>query len=154
MAFHRTTGNRKGQAAMIEPEPLNARPPEPEDDDDQLYRLVVEHPETVPGAAELVDEGFVALGRLTGGTWFVEVWPEEHRRALPETRSVLLADNANAKVWFVRSPWPSISPTHVVSLVYASQTRTPGMRLDEARAILQLDEVEAGRQLQARGLLD
>lgn len=139
---------------MIEYEALNAGPPFPEDDeDDQVYALVIEPTETVPGATELLAEGFVPLGSLTGGTWVAEAWPDEHRRVMPETRAALLTDMDDGKVWFVRSPWSGISPANALALVYVSQSRTdPDVWLDEASAILRLDEVTASSRVQELGL--
>lgn len=92
---------------MSDDEPLNGRSPLPEDDD-EVHALVIEPPESVPGAAGLLAEGFVALEGLTGATWVGEAWPEEHRRLLPETRAAWLTDLDDGKLWFVRSPWPTI----------------------------------------------
>src|SRR5437763_1917831 len=94
-------------------EPLDGLSPLPDDDggdSDEAHAVVIEPVETVPGAAGLLAEGFVPLERLTGDTRVVEAWPEEHRRVLPETRPALQTDLDDDEIWFVRSPWPTISP--------------------------------------------
>jgi hypothetical protein len=124
-------------------EPLNEGSPFPDDDgDDDVHALVIEPPETVPGAAELLAEGFVPLEQLTGATSVAEAWPEEHRRVLPETRPAMQTDLDDGRIWFVRSPWPTISPADVLSMVWAGQTRV-GTDAMHGRAIAVLHHAQA-----------
>jgi hypothetical protein len=76
----------------------------------------------LPGALEFVDAGFEPLEELTGVTWIGEHWPAEHRRSLTETRSENLAFDHDV-VWFVRSPWPSLTAAEAISLVWAHLPR-------------------------------
>ncbi|BEP11701.1 hypothetical protein acdb102_00120 [Acidothermaceae bacterium B102] len=142
-----------GDAAMSGNEPLDAGMPFPDDDgDDEVHALARESPRSVPGATELLAEGFVPLEELTGAMWVAEAWPEPHRRVLPETRPAMLTNPDDGRLWFVRSPWPTISPADVLSMVWAGRTRvdssTMKSRIEvlwhaQALAILGLDEATA-----------
>jgi hypothetical protein len=128
-------------------------PPYPDDDADGVRRLVITPAESVRGAAELLAEGFVALEGLTGMRSVVDAWPDLHRRALPETRAASLTDFDDDEIWFVRSPWPSISPADALAMVWAGLARVgtdsmPGdaiavLHHAQAVSILGLDEVTA-----------
>jgi hypothetical protein len=93
-------------------------------------------PVTLEGGIELIQDGFDPIESLTGSDWIATVWPEEHRRSLPETRVELLNPGADEVVWFVRSPWHGISTTDALSLVWANLGRDESMWPAEADAIL------------------
>jgi len=80
-------------------------------------------PIDIPGASAVVDAGFQPLEELTGVTWIVTSWPAHCRRSLPEARADRLAVEQGAPVWFVQSPWPSLSPAQVISLIWANLPR-------------------------------
>jgi hypothetical protein len=81
---------------------------------------ITDGPETVPGAAELIAAGFEPIESLTGAVWVATVWPEEHRRTIPETRPGWLDEHSDGLVWFVRSPWPDIAPSDVLSILWVT----------------------------------
>jgi hypothetical protein len=64
--------------------------------------------EGLPGVTRLQGEGFEPVEKYTGAVWVAGLWPEEHRRSVPETRAWMLEDQSDARVWLVRSPWPAI----------------------------------------------
>jgi len=78
-------------------------------------------PESVPGAAEVIAEGFRPIEQLTGIYWVLSVWPDEHKRALTESR----ADSASEDglLWFIRSPWRGVSPEDALTVVWNNLPR-------------------------------
>lgn len=108
---------------MTEHRPLNATSPPHNDGSHSATsspdsRLVRE----LPGADDLIAAGFEPLEELTGVTWIGAQWPTAHRRALPEVRADYLEAGEDV-VWFVRSPWPSMTVTEVISLVWSQLPR-------------------------------
>ena len=71
-----------------------------------------------PAVTQLRREGFELVERCTGAVWVAELWPEEHRRSVPETRVWALEDQPDARVWLVRSPWPAIDLEAVFALLW------------------------------------
>src|SRR5579885_2684372 len=67
---------------------------------------VMPGPATVPGVAEARAAGFTPIEELTGFAEVALVWPEEHRRAVAETREWWLDEPLEGKLWLVRPPWP------------------------------------------------
>jgi len=80
-------------------------------------------PSSVVGAAELIAAGCEPLEMLTGIVEIVEDWPNEYRRALPETRTDRPPGEENDAVWFIRSPWPSLTPKDALSVLWTSLPR-------------------------------
>jgi hypothetical protein len=74
--------------------------------------------EDLPVVTQLRREGFEPVERYTGAVWVAELWPEEHRRSVPETRAWALEDQPGARVWLVRSPWPAIDLEAVFALLW------------------------------------
>jgi len=72
---------------------------------------------SVVGAAELIAAGFEPLELLTGSTTLAGDWPNQHKRSLSETRPDRLPDDQGELVWFVRSPWPRLTPEQVLDLI-------------------------------------
>lgn len=62
-----------------------------------------------PGVVEAASEGFLPVENLTGADYVVSAWPDEHRRAVLETRSGRRDDTPDGRCWLLRSPWPSIA---------------------------------------------
>lgn len=85
--------------------------------------LISDGPEVVPGALELMRAGFEPLESLTGAAWISQVWPEDHRSKLHETRKARIIDPSDEDVWFIRSPWPGISTEDALSIVWANLPR-------------------------------
>lgn len=71
-----------------------------------------------PGVAELVADGFVPLEDLTGNLEIAAEWPELYRRSVPETRPGWDEVWQDGQCWLVRSPWPSMPVTDVVTLLW------------------------------------
>lgn len=65
-------------------------------------------PGVVPGVAELRQLGFEPVEEYTGVLLVAEMWPDEHRRFVPETRELRLEDEPQlgGRLWLLRSPWP------------------------------------------------
>jgi len=93
-------------------------------------------PEAVPGVTELIDEGFEPIEHLTGAMWVVTVWPEEHRRSVPETRPGHEELQLQGLLWLVRSPWPGLSAADALSVVWANLSHNEAQWAGEARLIL------------------
>lgn len=64
-------------------------------------------PDAVPGVAELRELGFEPVEEYTGALLVAEMWPDEHRRFVPETRDSWLenAPELGGRLWLLRSPW-------------------------------------------------
>lgn len=78
-----------------------------------------------PGVVAAASEGFVPIENLTGLD-AAALWPEEHRRAVPETRPGVSEYTADGMCWLVRSPWPSMSAQDAVRLMWEwMQERRP-----------------------------
>jgi len=88
---------------------------------------------SVVGAAELIAAGFEPLESFTGDIWITDDWPEGHKRSLPESRPDWLPECEGEQVWFVTSPWPSLTPQQVLNLVWAHLTEENEPRWPEVR---------------------
>jgi hypothetical protein len=64
-------------------------------------------PDVVPGVAELRKLGFEPVEEHTGMLLVAEMWPDEHRRFVPETRELWLEEEPQlgGRLWLLRSPW-------------------------------------------------
>src|SRR6478736_5672689 len=64
-------------------------------------------PDVVPGVAALRKLGFEPVEEYTGALLVAEMWPDEHRRFVPETRETWLEDEPElgGRLWLLRSPW-------------------------------------------------
>jgi hypothetical protein len=72
---------------------------------------------------QLRSEGFEPIEELTGEIEFALVWPDAHRRAVPDTRYELedpdfaIPGLTDGTLFVVRSPWSSISNGEAVDLL-------------------------------------
>ena len=66
-------------------------------------------PDVVPGVTELRRLGFEPVEEYTGALWVADVWPDDHRRFVPETREYWLREmpETSGRLWLLRSPWPA-----------------------------------------------
>ena len=64
-------------------------------------------PDVVPGVAELRKLGFEPVEEYTGALLVAEMWPDEHRRFVAETRKLWLEQEPElgGRLWLLRSPW-------------------------------------------------
>ena len=89
-----------------------------------------------PGTTDLAAGGFVPVEFLTGGLDVPAVWPEPHRRSVPETRSDR-SDEGDGLIWLVRSPWPAVPAGEAVALMWdwveQSTTDRPEQEYDAGR---------------------
>ena len=62
----------------------------------------------MPGVSELRALGFQPVEEYTGAHLVAEMWPDEHRRFVPETREFWLEHEPElgGRLWLLRSPWP------------------------------------------------
>jgi hypothetical protein len=75
--------------------------------------------DTVPGVAELRAQGFEPIEAYTGAFWLGQLWPDDHRRSVAETRSFWLDDpQSDGRLWLVRSPWPTLTLEDSLNLVW------------------------------------
>lgn len=75
-------------------------------------------PIEVPGASKLLAAGFEPLELLTGVTSIIDEWPSEYKRGIPETRLDQREGDESERVWFVKSPWPSLTLAQAISMVW------------------------------------
>lgn len=76
-------------------------------------------PDTVAGVPELRKQGFEPLEEHTGAVWVGQLWPEDHRRWVAETRSAWLDDpRGEGRLWLARSPWPSLTLQDSLNVVW------------------------------------
>jgi len=73
-------------------------------------------------------DGFTPIENLTGVFWIAEVWPEEHRRSVPETRTEWAGLQPGERVWFLRSPWAGLSVGEALSVVWTVLRRNTDVR--------------------------
>ena len=109
------------------------------------------------GVGELMAEGFTPIENLTGMLEVAVVWPEEHRRSVPEVRGWLLKDEQlQGRLWAVRTPWPGWTLEDVVVYLWslADQHTDPDSRVRAAADALRWDEPRARRQLELARLKD
>jgi hypothetical protein len=67
-------------------------------------------PDIVPGVTELRAQGFAPVEEYTGAFWVAQIWPDQHRRSVAETRPFWLEDpHSDGRLWLTRSPWPILS---------------------------------------------
>lgn len=108
-----------------------------------------EGPDTVDGVTALREQGFAPIEEYTGATWVGQLWPEDHRRWLPETRSAWLdATNHDGRLWLVRSPWPSLSLQDTLNVLWSWAERdrarlTPQRWRDRVSEALAWDDATA-----------
>ncbi|AKU15579.1 hypothetical protein VV02_06425 [Luteipulveratus mongoliensis] len=67
------------------------------------------------GVKELRAQGFVPLQELTGLDEVWRVWPELHRRSVPETRPEW---SPATECWLVRSPSTDLEPEHYLGAIW------------------------------------
>ena len=106
----------------------------------------------VPGVAELMSEGFTPIEDLTGAESVALVWPEEHRRSVPEVRAWMLEHKElQGRLWAVRSPWPGIPLKDVFRCLWSvvDRYRDGDARQRAAAEVLSWDEPRARSQLAA-----
>ncbi|MFL6237902.1 MAG: hypothetical protein ACJ735_00220 [Actinomycetes bacterium] len=105
----------------------------------------------VPGADDLMAEGFVPIENLTGFREVATVWPEEHRRSIPEVRPFVLEEEGpNARLWAIRPPWPGWTHDDVFTCLWSvvDRHREHEDRLRVAAEVLHWEEPRARAQLQ------
>ncbi|GMA23554.1 hypothetical protein GCM10025864_13130 [Luteimicrobium album] len=113
-----------------------------------------------PGAVAVRDAGFTPLEDVTGhqGAW--RLWPEAHRRSVPETRPEWLTENdvgqTDGRYWLVRSPWPGLTVVDVPNVLWRETERglapedydaDDGRLADVAHRVFGLDEDGLGALL-------
>jgi hypothetical protein len=104
----------------------------------------------VPAVADLIAQGFTPIENLTGAHDIASVWPEEHRRSIPEVREWALNDpKAQQRLWAVRAPWPGWTLRDVFTYLWSmvDHHRDPEERLRAAASALRSDEQVARQQL-------
>jgi hypothetical protein len=74
--------------------------------------------ESVAGVEQLMREGYEPVENYTGAVWVAELWPGEHRRSVPETRTSWLDDELDGRLWLVRSPWATLTLDEVFALLW------------------------------------
>lgn len=108
-------------------------------------------PDTVPGVAALRADGFEPVADFTGDWAVAELWPEEHRRSVTETRDWALDMPTGDRLWLIRSPWPAITLTDVFLMLWpwVERDRTRDQAVLRARAaeLLAWDAVTAQKWL-------
>src|SRR6185437_16377215 len=88
-------------------------------------------PDTVPGVRELRAQGFLPLEEHTGAEWVGQLWPEQDRRSVAETRPVWLNDlDSDGRLWLMRSPWPSLTLDDSLSVLWSWAERDRPQPLD------------------------
>jgi hypothetical protein len=76
-------------------------------------------PDTVVGVLDLRAQGFEPIEEYTGAVEVAQLWPDSHRRSVPETRAAWLdAPDCDGRLWIVRSPWPSVSLRDALNLLW------------------------------------
>jgi hypothetical protein len=91
-------------------------------------------PDTVSGVRALRAEGFEPLEEHTGALEVAELWPEEHRRWVPEARAGWLeTPDTGARLWLVRSPWAELTLPDALNLLWSWAERDPGELDDRQR---------------------
>jgi hypothetical protein len=81
-------------------------------------------PDTVVGVAGLRTQGLVPIEEHTGAIWVAQLWPEDHRRWVAETRPGWLNDaDSDGRLWLIRSPWPSLSLTDCMNVLWTWSER-------------------------------
>ncbi len=97
--------------------------------------------------------GFEPRDQLTGADFLYDLWPEQHRMSVPETRRPQLDEEPDARVQLLRSPWPSLSLAEALRVLFrwaerdwdrettpdpypSKVTEALGWTDDEARAFL------------------
>jgi hypothetical protein len=76
-------------------------------------------PDTVTGVGPLRAEGFEPIEEHTGAVEVAELWPESHRRWVPETRATWDDTAQDRRLWLVRSPWPRLTVPESLNVVWS-----------------------------------
>jgi len=77
-------------------------------------------PDTVAGVVALRAQGFEPIEEYTGAVWVGQLWPEDHRRWVAETRPVWLNDaDSDKRLWLVRSPWSSLGLSDSLNVLWS-----------------------------------
>jgi hypothetical protein len=103
----------------------------------------------VPGVTEVIATGFTPVENLTGMLEVALVWPEDHRRSIPEVRPWALADERlQGQLWLVRSPWPGLTLDDVFLCLWSvvDKYRDPNEGLSAAGEVLCWPESRAQEQ--------
>jgi hypothetical protein len=62
--------------------------------------------------------GFEPWDQLTGAEWMFDLWPEQHRRTVAETRRPQLDDDSGAQIQLLASPWPSLTLRDALNMLF------------------------------------
>jgi hypothetical protein len=111
---------------------------------------VLPGPSTVPGVDLARAEGFTPIEELTGFMEVGLVWPDEHRRSVPETREWWLDEPLGGMVWLVRPPWPAWTLDDTFAFLWTvvdDDHLDHGARLEAAATALRWPEERARAQL-------
>ncbi len=114
-----------------------------------------------PGAVSVREAGFTPVEDVTGllGVW--RVWPEAHRRSVPETRPEWLGENdlpeTDGRYWLVRSPWPGLRVDEVLNVLWRQTERGLGPEEydgHDARLVAVATRVFGLDETRVRGLVE
>jgi hypothetical protein len=77
-------------------------------------------PDVVAGVSELRASGFEPIEEHTGALWVADLWPDEDKRSVAETRLDWLENETQThdRVWLLRSPWPAMSVNEVFCVLW------------------------------------
>ena len=99
----------------------------------------------------MVAEGFTPVETLFGEHEFATAWPEKHRRVVHDTRFAATGlepiDSEDSRLYLVRSPWPSIELTTVVTLMFRWLRRNEGVYARDVQAISPAGRVQTRRRI-------
>lgn len=74
----------------------------------------------VAGVVDLRRQGFEPIEEYTGAVEVARLWPEAHRRSVAETRPEWLdGGHPDGRLWLVRSPWPSLSLSECLNVLWS-----------------------------------
>jgi hypothetical protein len=107
-----------------------------------------ESEQELAGAEGFQEQDFVPLWELPV-TWSAvwQVWPVEHKRALPETRGAYGAPtqsrSSGSVCHFIRSPWPEVSLEQILRVMWNRVTKLPDWETNEQRGVQVAQDVLA-----------
>jgi hypothetical protein len=62
--------------------------------------------------------GFEPWDQFTGAEWMFDLWPQQHRMIIAETRRPQLDDDPNAQIQLLGSPWPSLTLQDALNVLF------------------------------------
>jgi hypothetical protein len=109
---------------------------------------------SLPLAVPQFPLGFEPWEEFTGASWLFDLWPEEHRMVLAETRRPQIDDDPDAQIELLASPWPSLNLKEALIVLWRWAERDWDPEVTPDPYLTRVPEALTWTEDQATGLLE